>query len=106
MPAGLSGQDKDGLPRGATGDAKHWSPLAPREFWETSVLSFMVKVCGHQAEEVVDQSGMETNRKLSESRVKTSRWERRQSISHWCQCHRKGASGWEADALIAGTGDP
>lgn len=70
MSAGMSGQDKDGLPRGATGDAECWSPLAPREFWETSVLSFMVKeVCGYQAEEVDGQSGMDTNRKFGENRV-------------------------------------
>lgn len=74
VPAGLSGQDKDGLPRGATGDAGCWSRLAPREFWETSVLSFMIKeVCDHQAEEVHGQSGMDTNRKFGENRVQTSR---------------------------------
>lgn len=74
MPAGLPGQDKDELPRGATGDAECRSTLAPREFWETCVLFLIVKeFCGHQAEEVDGQSGMDTSRKLGESRVQTSR---------------------------------
>lgn len=70
-PAGLPGQGRDRLPRGAMGDAGCRSTRAPRRFWQTSVLSLMVEgVSGCYAEEGDGQAGVDASWRLGELGVR------------------------------------